>query len=302
MAGSLRLSRKDALKICTNAVCMRAYPYSSSGSCGYLLTSGHHRKHLPAASNLHQQRRNSSDNVVDDCNIRMSPLNIQMISKSLHEHIFGEERPISDDKIHLCQQHLESHGLGGKPGSVLPSVNISLPPLLGANIDEHFRMIAENQSRHDLELAIKLAESTIPPMPRRWKFEPGWTKYVGEEAYKVDCPDDDALILDVEVCVSESPQPVLATAVSDKCWYSWVSKRLASSEDFRRIPGSKCVTSSKYFSPNVQQRLELENLIPLETTEGSLGPISGSWQQRLVVGHNVSYDRARVKEQYLIKV
>ena len=300
MAGALRLNRKDALKICTNAVCMCAYPYSS---CRYLLASGYHRKHFfPAASHLHQQWRNSSDNAADDCNIRMSPLNIQMISKSLHEQIFGEERPISDDKIHLCKQHLESHGLGGNPGSVLPNVNILLPPLLGANIDDHFRMIAENQSRDYLKLAVKLAESTIPLMPRRWKFEPGWTKYVGKETYKVDCPDDDALILDVEVCVSESPQPVLATAVSDKCWYSWVSKRLASSEDFRRIPGSKWVTSNKYFSPNVQQRLELENLIPLETGEGSLGPISGSWQQRLVVGHNVSYDRARVKEQYLIKV
>ena len=298
MAGALRLSRRDALKISTNVVCMRAYPYSS---CDYHLTS-HRRQFLPAASHLHQQRRNSSDKVADDRNIRMSPLNIQMISKSLHEQIFGEERPISDDKIRLCQQHLESHGLGSKPGSVLPNVNIALPSLFGATIDDHFRVIAENQSRHYLELAIKLAESTIPPMPRRWRFEPGWTKYVGKETYKVDCPEDDALVFDVEVCVSESPQPVLATAVSEKCWYSWVSKRLASSEDFRRIPGSKWITSSKYFSPNVQQRLELENLIPLETKEGDLGPISGSWSQRLVVGHNVSYDRARVKEQYLIKV
>ena len=87
--------------------------------------------------------------------------------------------------------------------------------------------------------------------------------------------------------MSESEQPVLAVAVSDKCWYSWVSERLASSEDF-------------YTS--VQQRAVLDDLIPLETRAGGLDAISGSWQQRLVVGHNVSYDRARVKEQYLIKV
>ena len=87
--------------------------------------------------------------------------------------------------------------------------------------------------------------------------------------------------------MSESEQPVLAVAVSDKCWYSWVSERLASSEDF-------------YTS--VQQRAVLDDLIPLETRACGLDPISGSWQQRLVVGHNVSYDRARVKEQYLIKV
>ena len=53
--------------------------------------------------------------------IRMSPLNIQMISKSLHEQVFWEEQPISDDKIRLCQQHLESHGFGSNPHSHLHS-------------------------------------------------------------------------------------------------------------------------------------------------------------------------------------
>jgi len=89
------------------------------------------------------------------------------------------------------------------------------------------------------------------------------------------------------VCVPESERPVLSAAVSDKCWYSWVSDRLASSEDF-------------YTS--VQQRAVLDDLIPLEIQACRLDPIIGSWQQRFVVGHNVSYDRTQVKEQYLIKV
>lgn len=105
---------------------------------------------------------------------------------------------------------------------------------------------------------------------------------------KVDYPDDDVLILDVEVCVPESQRPILATAVSDKYWYSWVSKRLTSSVDD--------------FYADMQRKTVLDDMIPLETREGELEPVSGSWQQRLVVGHNVSYDRAMIKEQYLIKV
>ena len=280
---ALRLSRRGAPKVCMNAACITAYQCPRCCHT-FQLTSD---RLLPAASHLFQQQRCSSGNASDGRDIRMNPLNIQMISKALHKQIFGEETPNVEDAIHLAQQHLESQGLWGKPGSILPNVDVQLPPLVGEDIDEHFRIIAEEQSKPYLELAIRLAESTIPAMPRRWRFEPGWTKYVGKEAFKVDCPDDDALVFDVEVCVSESERPVLAAAVSDKCWYSWVSERLASSEDF-------------YTS--VQQRAVLDDLIPLETRAGGLDAISGSWQQRLVVGHNVSYDRARVKEQYLIKV
>ena len=34
------------------------------------------------------------------------------------------------------------------------------------------------------------------------------------------------------------------------------------------------------FYSNVQQRAVLDDLIPLETREGGLDPVSGSWQQR----------------------
>lgn len=220
-------------------------------------------------------------------NRRMSPLNIQMLSKSLHRQIFGTEPKSSLAAIKQSQDHLRAQGLWGKPSAILPDVDVQLPPLLGSTIDEHFHTAAEMQCKPYLELAQKLAVNQLPPMPEKWQFEPGWTRYDGKEAVKVDCPDEDALIFDVEVCVTESPRPILATAASEKYWYSWVSKRLVSGEDFYA---------------NMQRRTVLEDLIPLETREGGLDPISGSWQQRVVVGHNVSYDRARVKEQYLVKV
>lgn len=224
---------------------------------------------------------------------RISSLGIQMLSKPLHEQIFGKDLDFPPGKDERCREHLESHGLWGKSGSLLPDVDMQLPPLEGGNVDEHFRAIAEKQLKPYLQLARDLAGCSLPPMPRKWQFESGWTRYeVGEKpskmvATKVDCPDDQALILDVEVCVTESQRPILATAVSDRYWYSWVSRRLVSSEDFYG---------------DIQRRTVLDDLIPLETKEGEMDPIGGSWLKRLVVGHNVSYDRARVKEQYLMKV
>ena len=211
-----------------------------------------------------------------------------MLSKPLHRHIFGQEPKISDEAIRRSLKHLKTHGLGEKTSSILPDVDVELPPLLGRDIDEHFRAIAKAQNEPFLSLAWRLAHCSLPPMPKKWKFEPGWTRYNEKQAIKVDCPDDDALILDVEVCVPDSQHPILATAVSDKYWYSWVSRRLTSSvEDFYA---------------DMQRKTVLDDMIPLETREGELEPISDTWQQRLVVGHSVSYDRSMVKEQYLIKV
>lgn len=31
-------------------------------------------------------------------------------------------------------------------------------------------------------------------------------------------------------------------------------------------------------------------------------PPGGQWKERLIVGHNVSFDRSYIKEQYLLKV
>ncbi len=216
-----------------------------------------------------------------------------MLSKPLHKQIFGEEPNIPQKEIEQSRGHLQSHELWGKTGSILPEVDVQLPSLKGKTVDEHFRVIAEMQNQPFLRLAQKLANCSLPPMPQKWKFEPGWTRYdKGEKPFKmvatsVDCPDDEALILDVEVCVTESQRPILATAVSDKYWYSWVSRQLVSGEDFYG---------------DIQRRTLLDDLIPLETREGGMDPIFGSWLQRLVIGHNVSYDRARVKEQYLLKV
>lgn len=93
----------------------------------------------------------------------------------------------------------------------------------------------------------------------------------------VDYPPDNALVFDVEVCVSIGPAPVLACAVSDKYWYSWVSDALVADDQ------------------SLGKGATLSDYIPLESDKDV------SKDPRMIIGHNVSYDRARVKEQYLLQ-
>lgn len=66
--------------------------------------------------------------------------------------------------------------------------------------------------------------------------------------------------------------------------YSWCSKRLI---------------EERYSWSN---QLTLADLIPLETPINPVHPPESQWKERLIVGHNVSFDRSYIKEQYLLKV
>lgn len=81
--------------------------------------------------------------------------------------------------------------------------------------------------------------------------------------------------------------PTLATAVSDKAWYAWVSPSV--------IEGSSKPVTSHHYS--------ISSLIPLESSPKDHGIQLTDHQlkPKIVIGHNVSYDRARIKEQYWLK-
>ncbi|WFD04439.1 DNA-directed DNA polymerase [Malassezia obtusa] len=91
----------------------------------------------------------------------------------------------------------------------------------------------------------------------------------------VPFPDvaDTALVFDVEVLVTESPYPVMATAVSGNAWYSWVSPWLAGTGDGHESP---------------------EHLIPM-------GPKNGTAPPRLLISHNAGFDRAAVLDEYTLQ-
>ncbi|KAL8197615.1 UNVERIFIED_CONTAM: hypothetical protein K2H54_034334 [Gekko kuhli] len=213
---------------------------------------------------------------------RVNPLGIQMLSKGLHEQIFrGAQMHYSEEDIQKSVEHLQRHDLWGKETSTVPDVELQLPHIYGANLDEHFRILAQKQSLPYLEAAKELLQSEISPVPQEWAWAVGWTRYgPNGEMKTVDFPDERALVFDVEVCMEEGHCPTLAVAVSPSAWYSWCSKRLL---------------EQRY---TWCSQLTLSDLIPLEL--GSNCP-KQNWQEKLVVGHNVSFDRAHIKEQYLIE-
>ena len=154
---------------------------------------------------------------------RFNPLEIQMLSSSLHTQVFhGRTESFDPTMVKKCQDHLNLHNLWNKSGTVLPEVDFELPPLLGSNIDEHFSKIAEQQSRPYFEKAQMLAELRLSSIPHEWSFSPGWTKYVyGDEGLitsSVDVPEADTLVFDVEVCINEGPFPVIAVAAASSAW------------------------------------------------------------------------------------
>uniref|UniRef100_A0A4W4HBL1 DNA polymerase subunit gamma-1 n=1 Tax=Electrophorus electricus TaxID=8005 RepID=A0A4W4HBL1_ELEEL len=217
--------------------------------------------------------------------LRMNPLNIQMLSRNLQEQIFRcSAQEYSAESIEKSIRHLKKHHLWGKEAVLLPDVELKLPQMYGKDIDDHFRIIAQKQSMPYLLAACHLQKAELPQMPQKWAWEVGWTRYgLDGEPRKVDFPDENALVFDVEVCMAEGHCPTLAVAVSPNAWYSWCSRRLV---------------EERY---SWSSRLTPADLIPLETPVNSRRPLGGRWDKRLVVGHNVSFDRAHIKEQYLLK-
>jgi len=221
---------------------------------------------------------------------RINELGIQMLSQPLYEHLFKDKL---DSKVYSkadakrSLEHLRSHNLLGhsKKVKLLPEVAVKLPKLLSSSLEKHFQKIAMVQSQTYLDFALTLSRSPIPRKPNKWSQQTGWTRYdpATGKGKKVSHPMEDALIFDVETCVTDHQRPVFAVALTTKAWYVWVSKRLFSHQ-----------------ARFEEEEASLDDLIPLES-EGSRAE-SIDHRSRLVVGHHVSFDRSKIKEQYFMGV
>lgn len=119
-----------------------------------------------------------------------------------------------------------------------------------------------------LSMAKQFSRANAPPKPRKWQRRSGWTKYYPDgRSEPVDTPDESMLCFDTEVMWKESPFAVMACAVSPTAWYAWLSPWLLG---------------------------ETQN-------EKQLIPLGDPAKERLIVGHNVGFDRARVLEEYNVK-
>lgn len=116
-----------------------------------------------------------------------------------------------------------------------------------------------------LSLAQKYAHMDLPPRPRKWERQSGWMKYNADgTAGVVDAPNEELLTFDTEVMYKVHPFAVMACAASPSAWYAWLSPWL------------------------LGESAQTKHLVPLGSPS----------QSRIVVGHNVGYDRARVLEEY----
>lgn len=165
----------------------------------------------------------------------------------------------------LAEDHLRRHELLGKSDDNTAPVAFDLPPLVGQTLDEHFHKLGVDASEPFLTYAKQFARVNMLPKPRKWVRRSGWTKYYPDgRTEAVDAPDANMLCFDTEVMWKEHPFAVMACAASPDAWYAWLSPWLLG---------------------------ETEN-------PRHLVPLGDPSKERIIVGHNVGYDRARIREEY----
>lgn len=202
-----------------------------------------------------------------------NPVKVQLLAPALSKQVFGppaatHETADTDKRTAIAVTHLEKQGIWGKKSEPQQPIAFQCPDLLGKDIEDHFIRIGLEQSGSYLDKAERFANAKLPKKPKKWHLQSGWTRYDKDgTTTRVDRPGEDVLAFDVEVLVSEGHYPVLAVAASEKAWYGWVSPFLADND-----------ASSHH-------------LIPLAHPNND----------RLVIGHNVGYDRARIADEYTVQ-
>ncbi|KAI9370796.1 DNA polymerase family A-domain-containing protein [Aspergillus egyptiacus] len=202
-------------------------------------------------------------------NARFNEIGVQQLSDHVYSQIFfNKPKPPDPDLVALSKDHLARHDLLGKAQEHVDPVGFDLPTLQGQTLDEHFFKLGMDSSEPYLTYAKQYMLVQSPEMPRKWVKRSGWTKYNSDGTWEaVDAPNETMLTFDTEVMYKENPFAVMACAVSPTAWYAWISPWLLG---------------------------ETKNEIQLV-------PLGDPTQQRIVVGHNIGYDRARILEEYDLK-
>ena len=162
---------------------------------------------------------------------------------------------------------MKRHDLLGKNTDNSSPIAFDLPQLHGRTLDEHFHKLGTDCAEPYLSLAKQFARANVPPKPRKWQHRSGWTKYYPDgRTEQIDSPDESMLCFDTEVMWKESPFAVMACAVGPTAWYAWLSPwLLGETQDERQLI-----------------------------------PLGDPTKDRLIVGHNIGFDRARILEEYNI--
>ncbi|KAA6409406.1 MAG: DNA polymerase gamma [Lasallia pustulata] len=200
---------------------------------------------------------------------RFNELGVQQLSSHVHPQIFsGPPSTPSKALIDLSKDHLTRHELLGKNPENAPPIAFDLPTLHGQSLDEHFYKLGKDASEPYLRQAKEYARVNLSQPPRQWVRRSGWTKYCSDGTSEaVGAPQEEMLTFDTEVMWKESSFAVMACAASHTAWYAWLSPWLLGESESDR----------------------------------HLVPLGNPTEARIVVGHNIGYDRARIAEEYDIR-
>lgn len=203
---------------------------------------------------------------------RVNDIGVQQLSDYVYDQIFPGNNRIPDPAlVALSKEHLSQHDLLGKSQDPTDPIAFDFPALQGETktLDEHFFRLGMDSSDPYLEYAKTYMTMTSPSMPREWVRRSGWTRYnsIDGSSEPVEAPDEIMMTFDTEVMYKEHSFAVMACAVSPTAWYGWISPWLLDESD----------------SP--------VHLIPMGDPS----------KPRIIIGHNIGFDRARILEEYDLK-
>lgn len=253
------------------------------------------------------------------CAAPMNQVQVPMISNYLQSQIFPPVQspfappPPSAQAISISQAHLKTHGLLSPaktapkklnaPTKVpAPAIDFVLPELQGPTIAHHFQSLAHHTAEPYLSLARSFASYELPPMPdpQTWILNPGWTHYSLDGSWQsVEYPDegDSVMVFDVETLpYCGGDYPVMAVAAGRGGWYGWASPWLTGNSEVPNhlIPfGSSSTSTLSSSTPNSTSSLPF----PADSTLFE----RPSESPRLLIGHNVLFDRARTGSEYTLR-
>lgn len=203
--------------------------------------------------------------------------------------------------VQISLDHLKSHGLlapSKKPTKVPePAIDFILPLLQGPTISHHFHAIGNHTAAPYLSLATSLAAPTtvLPPKPTKhdWVLQPGWTFYSPDgshESVRWPREKEEALVFDIETLPFQGGHyPVMAIAAGTEGWYAWFSPWVTGDD---KDP-NHLIPFSEPPSTEIEPVLD-------STADSSLFERKEA-KPRLLVGHNVLFDRARVASEYTLR-
>jgi DNA polymerase gamma 1 len=213
-----------------------------------------------------QMEKNTYANLTVPALPRFNEIGVQQLSDHVYSQIFPNQARSPDPVlVALSKEHLSRHDLLGKSQDAAEPIAFDMPALQGQTMDEHFFKLGMDASEPYLTYAKSYTTVNSPQKPREWVKRSGWTKYNSDGSWEsVNAPNESMLTFDTEVMYKEHSFAVMACAVSPTAWYAWLSPWLLG---------------------------ESEN-------EVQLIPLGDIKQPRIIVGHNIGYDRARVLEEY----